>query len=241
MFAVLSDIHGNKQALESVIEDMESFPIEGIILLGDLIDYGMQSNEVIELIRERWQNKVICNIWGNHEKAILTSDYSCFSSLRGVESAKHTAAQLKSSVLDYLQSELTKSGLYEFGLADKRILAVHGSLEDHYWKSIDCSVNSVEYSKFDVVLSGHSHYSHMFTKFYEAEDNKRRNKHAVIFINPGSVGQPRNHIPFAQYALLDVETMSVFMRAVKYDVVAAMSLFDGSRDVFYKERLMYGV
>ena len=43
LYAVLSDIHGNLFALESVVRDMQSFDISSVILLGDLIDYGMQS------------------------------------------------------------------------------------------------------------------------------------------------------------------------------------------------------
>ena len=56
MYAILSDIHGNMYALEKVVEDMEKYNIEGIILLGDLIDYGMQSNEVVKYIKENWKD-----------------------------------------------------------------------------------------------------------------------------------------------------------------------------------------
>ena len=46
-YAVLSDLHGNLQAAQAVAEDMKYNSIQGMILLGDLIDYGMQSNEMI--------------------------------------------------------------------------------------------------------------------------------------------------------------------------------------------------
>ena len=81
----------------------------------------------------------------------------------------------------------------------------------------------------------------MFTRFYDHADPERRNKHAVLFINPGSVGQPRNHNPAAQYALLDTRTMAVVLRAVPYDVEAAMASYDGSVDDFYRARLKTGV
>ena len=71
-YAILSDIHGNLFALREVANDFED--IDYIILLGDLIDYGMQSNEVVEYIKENFSSKIICNIWGNHEKAILKED-----------------------------------------------------------------------------------------------------------------------------------------------------------------------
>ncbi len=241
MYAILTDIHGNLYALEQVVRDMMQYPVDGIILLGDLIDYGMQSNEVVEYIRNDLQDRIICNIWGNHERAILTTDYSCFSSQRGIESAKYTASQLSEEVLGYLDSELIHEGKMEFELNGKKALAVHGSLEDNFWKSISPDNVRGDYNRFDIVFSGHSHYSHFFTKFYDADDIERRNKHSVVFINPGSVGQPRNQNPDAQYALLDIASGTVIMRSVPYDIESVMSLYDGNVDDFYRLRLKTGV
>ena len=241
MYAVLSDIHGNLYALESVIIDMEKYPVDGIILLGDLIDYGMQSNEVVEHIKEKLTDKVICNIWGNHEHAILTDDFSHFSSQRGVDSARYTKGQLSDKARDFLEKMLIHEGEAELEIGGKRVLAVHASLEDPYWKAIAPDNVRGDYSKYDLVISGHSHLSHFFTKFYDSDDPKRRNRHVVHFLNPGSVGQPRDHDPNAKYALIDIDTGSVLFRSVPYDIEAAMSLFDGSVDDFYRERLEFGV
>ena len=241
VYAVLSDLHGNLYALESVARDLERRGVAGIFLLGDLIDYGMQSNEVVAYIRENWRGRVLCNLWGNHERAILTEDYTHFSSRRGVESARHTAAQLSGESRRYLESELTQEGCLELELEGKRILAVHGSQEDPFWRAIEPGQLRGDYGAYDVVLSGHSHYAHVFSQFYEADDPARRNKHETRFINPGSVGQPRNHSPAAQYALFEPQTMAVSLRAVPYDVDAAMALFDGSVDDFYRARLKTGV
>lgn len=73
-----------------------------------------------------------------------------------------------------------------------------------------------DYSSYDIVISGHSHYSHYFQKFYNADDVEMRNKKIVHFINPGSVGQPRNHNPNAQYAIIDIKDMSVSLNTVNY-------------------------
>lgn len=240
-YAVLSDIHGNLYALESVAEDMERFDIKGILLLGDLIDYGMQSNEVVDFIRAKWQDRLLCSIWGNHERAILCSDFTGFSSQRGADSARHTAAKLSEASRRYLDDCLVHEGRLALTLGGKRVLAVHGSLEDPYWKAISPDEPGGDYRDYDVVLSGHSHYAHAFSRFYEADDPARRNRHEVRFINPGSVGQPRNHAPAAQYALFDPETMSIDLRSVRYDVEAAMALFDGSVDDFYRARLQNGI
>ncbi|WP_406534316.1 metallophosphoesterase family protein [Methanobrevibacter sp.] len=240
-YAILSDIHGNLFALKEVINDLSNRDIESVILLGDLIDYGMQSNEVVAFIKENLSSKIICNIWGNHENAILTEDFNHFSSKRGVESAKFTASQLNEDAESYLNNELIHDGKYKFKLDGKDVLAIHGSLNDSYWKSIFPDNLNGDYSGYDIVLSGHSHYPHCFQKFYEVDNPEMRNKKAVLFINPGSVGQPRNHNPNAQYAILDSENMAVELKAVKYPVEKAMDLYDGQIDEFYQKRLRNGI
>lgn len=241
MYALLSDIHGNMFAFQSVLEDMKQYNIEGIILLGDLIDYGMQSNEVITYLKDKLRYKIICNIWGNHEHSIMLEDFTKFSSQRSVESAKYTASLLSDETRTYLDTQFHKEGNYEFWLKRRKCLAVHGSLDDYYWKAISPENVQGEYNKYDFVFSGHSHYSHVFTKFYDVNALSLRNKHAVRFINPGSIGQPRNHNPRAQYALLDVETESVNLRAVTYEVEKAMAMYNGDIDMFYRDRLKIGV
>ena len=240
-YAILSDIHGNLFALEEVFRDLTSQDIDSIILLGDLIDYGMQSNEVVEFIRKEFSSKIICNIWGNHENAILTGDFSHFSSQRGVESAKFTDSVLTQDSRDYLNEELVREAKLEFELDGKKALAVHGSLNDYYWKAIFPDNLNGNYIDYDIVLSAHSHYPHVFQKFYEFDNPLMRNKKSVLFINPGSVGQPRNHNPNAQYAILDAELMSVELKSVEYPKYEAMDLFDGSVDEFYKKRLENGI
>ena len=238
-YAILSDIHGNLFALEEVVRDFKD--IDHIILLGDLIDYGMQSNEVVEFIHENLTEKIICNLWGNHEKAILTEDYDHFSSKRGVESAQYIGSQLSDFTKSYLDNECTHEGFYEMSLEGKKALAIHGSLNDAYWKSIFPDNLNGEYVEYDIVMSGHSHYPHAFQKFYEVDNPEMRNKKSVLFINPGSVGQPRNHNPNAQYAVLDSESMSVELRSVEYPKDKAMSLYDGNVDDFYRKRLNRGI
>ncbi len=239
--AILSDIHGNLHALDAVIDDLNNNNVDKLIFLGDLIDYGMQSNEVVEYIKDNLSSKIICNIWGNHERAILTHDFKFFSSKRGVESAKFTDLQLSDDARSYLNSELINTGKYEFNLDSNNVLAVHGSLNDYFWKAIFPDNLNGDYVGYDIVLSGHSHYPHVFQKFYDVNNPDMRNKKSVLFINPGSVGQPRNHNPNAQYAILDTELMSVDLKSVKYPVKEAMDLFDGNIDEFYQKRLEKGI
>ncbi len=242
-YAVMSDIHGNLFALEAICEDLRRFDIDGIFLLGDLIDYGMQSNETISYLRREVINRypIMCNIRGNHEQAILLNEYDRFSSERGKDCARYTSSILTQDSFSWLNSTLDESGKSESEICGKKILAVHGSLEDVYWKSIFPQELRGDYREYDLVLSGHSHQPHIFSIYYECEAIKMRGKKKVTFINPGSVGQPRNHNPNASYAIFDPVGGMMMLRSVQYDVDAAMALYHGQVDDFYRSRLEVGV
>lgn len=237
---ILSDIHGNLNALTAVLDDVKNDKVDACILLGDLIDYGMHSNEVIKMIKEL-KYPVVCNIRGNHEDAILNENYDRFSSDRGRESALHTRRCLNESSWYYIQNVMSDVGKTEFTIDGKRCLAVHGSLKDVFWKSIEVTDDFANYSCYDYVFSGHSHLPHYFEKYFTVNDIAKRNKKKVIFINPGSVGQPRNLNSCAQYAILDTENEELKLKKTRYNIKEEQKSFDDSVDEFYKLRLTEGI
>lgn len=238
--AILSDIHGNLAAMETVAGYLQAHPVSGLLLLGDLIDYGMHSNEVVELIRAL-PYPVLCNLRGNHEQAILTEEYARFSSERGRDCAKYTRSVLSEGTWAYLRQEMSGGGMREFTLEGKPCLAVHGSLADVYWKSISPGQDLSAYKGYDYVFSGHSHLPHFFEVFHPVEDPANRNKKKTVFLNPGSVGQPRNLNPMAQFALLDTESGEVHMVRLPYDIAGEQKAYTGQVDEFYKVRLERGL
>jgi len=244
-YLILSDIHGNVSAFDAMLSDCQNDDFNGVIILGDCIDYGMRSNEIIQKLitlgEGEWKDKILINIWGNHEKLVVDKDLERLSTDRGRVMAQYTARQLSAESVEYINTAMNKTGIQEFNLCGLKCLAVHGSLDDNYWKAIGPENLRGDYHDYDMVLGGHSHYSHCFTHFYEADRPEFRNKKAVMFINPGSVGQPRNHNPLAQYAVLSLPSKRVELRAVEYDVVFEQSLFPDEIDEFYKVRLTNGV
>ena len=98
-----------------------------------------------------------------------------------------------------------------------------------------------EYKKYDYVFSGHSHLPHIFGEYYYVDNIEYRNKKRTMFINPGSVGQPRNHNPRAQFVLWDTETDEFKMCAVDYNIEREQKAFSDKIDSFYKKRLLTGV
>lgn len=244
-YLILSDIHGNVSAFEAVLSDCLNENISGVILLGDNIDYGMRSNEIISKLDELrnfvWKDKIIAEIWGNHEKLVSDNDLERLSTDRGRVMAKYTKKHLSERSLNYIQEDMEKEGFREVVIEGLQCLAVHGSQEDPYWKSIAPGNLRGDYTQYDIVFSGHSHYPHCFTGFFQIENKQLRNKKAVLFINPGSIGQPRNQNPRAQYAVLSLPSRRVELRAVEYDVKAEQALFPAEIDEFYKNRLTTGV
>lgn len=238
---VMSDIHGNKEALQAVIDKAVCHrDIEACILLGDLIDYGMHSNEVIQMVR-LLPYPLLCNLYGNHEDAVVRNEYSRFSSDRGRECARYTRTILSQESWEYIHCEMERHGRKEFTYRGKKCLGIHGSMEDVYWQSIHPEQQLPEYWNYDYVFSGHSHLPHFVEKYYACDDIRHRNTKKVIFINPGSVGQPRNLNHMAQFVLLDIDQEQVFFEKAEYDIDAAQAAYHGQVDKFYCERLRRGI
>lgn len=236
----MSDIHGNMEALKAVKKRIAKQKIEKMILLGDIIDYGPHSNEVISYLNT-WSYGIICNIRGNHEEAIINNEYSRFSSDRGRDSARYTRGCLDSNSWQYINEAMAGNTYFEFVLETKKCLAVHGSLIDTAWKAIVPSNISESYTRYDYVFSGHSHLPHVFAEYFASADKEYRNKSRTMFVNPGSVGQPRNHNPRAQFIVWNTETDEFEMCGVEYDIKREQSAFSDSIDVFYRDRLELGI
>ncbi|MBR3669980.1 MAG: metallophosphoesterase family protein, partial [Fibrobacter sp.] len=71
--ALLSDIHANVTALNAVLEEVGRRHVDKFVLLGDLVNYGMRPNEIVDMIRSM-DDKFVAKIWGNHEKAVMDND-----------------------------------------------------------------------------------------------------------------------------------------------------------------------
>ena len=243
---ILSDIHGNLSALEAVIQDFQSkYRPEALILLGDLIDYGMRSNEVIELIQKlEKEYPILCNLYGNHEAAaIFPVDHLLkFSSDRGRKSLLYTIEHLSRDSFNYMSSWMETKGEKVLELDGNKILCIHGDLTSPFWGKMSSEeMIRPEYSEFDYVFSGHSHIPRLVDIFYTVNNPCKRNKKKTVFINPGSVGQPRNHNPLAQYVYFDLASETIHHNAVLYDVNAEQKFFTQEVDSFYKDRIRMGI
>ena len=241
--ALLADIHANVTALQAVLADIEQTgSADAFALLGDLVNYGPRPNEAIDIIRTLPRQKVLVNLWGNHEYSIFSGSLQRFATDRGRSVLQYTNSILTQESKDYLDKEMDHNGTCSKEIENNRFLFMHGSMDDPFWGKFGIEgINDERFAPFDYVVSAHSHVPHYVEYFFASDNQEYRNRKRTIFINPGSVGQPRNHNPYAQYGILDTETGSFEHRSVWYDIEKEQALFDERVDSFYKERLKKGI
>jgi len=232
---LLSDIHANLTALRAVLtHSADKYGCDlPIVHLGDVIDYCMRPNETISELAQV-SNRFVANIRGNHEMAYFGVEADRFSSPRGLAANQFTQRHLDGDGKSFISD--MDIGEKELTLEGRRLLCVHGDMHDLYWGKMPMEeMNDACYEAFDFVFNGHTHVPHLHYVF----DKKTGRKTA--FVNPGSVGQPRNCNPLAQYAVVDLESMSVAFECVPYDVSIEQSLFTDELHPYYKERLSKGI
>lgn len=191
---VLSDIHGNRIALDAVLADMP--PVDALVCAGDVVGYNPWHGACVDALRERSARTVM----GNHDRAVVQNTGFGFNSMAtaGVEHARETLTDDQLAWLADLPEERT-----EF---DGRLKLVHGHPDnpDRYTYPEEFGTHLLEGE--DVLVLGHTH----------VQGHERFEEGVVM--NPGSVGQPRDDDPRAAYAVLDLETLSVTERRVEYDI-----------------------
>ena len=225
-FAIISDVHANFEALEAVLTETRGLDT---ICLGDLVDYGANPNEVIELVRGRG----IRTIMGNHDWAAVNGDTSLFNP-RAAMSSIWTQRHLTSQNLEYLRA---LSPEFRDRLAGPEAYFTHGSPDDRLWEYVDPRTHADLFghylSRLGVALIG---LGHTHVPYVWQEQGK------TVF-NPGSVGQPRDGNPKASYAVVAVEgrVATVDLRRAEYDVQkAASKILDAGLPAPHASRLFSG-
>ncbi|MEJ5201087.1 MAG: metallophosphoesterase family protein [Anaerolineales bacterium] len=216
---VISDIHANLTALEAVLEAAGS--VDATWCLGDLVGYGPDPNECIELVRSL--PSLVC-LLGNHDAA-ATSHISL--------NAFNYDARLS---VHWLRGVLKPQNMsFLAGLPEKyvthQVTLTHGSPRNPVWEYLlDTHTAAFNFDFFDTHLCfvGHSHVplaylalngtGNVECQLFNNGDKLKLTMRAIL--NPGSVGQPRDHDPRASYAIFDPEEMTWELHRVEYDVLS---------------------
>ncbi len=239
--ALISDVHGNLEALENVLRDIEKQGAEKIQFLGDAVGYGCNPNECVKLIASHCDIKLL----GNHDYAAM-----------GLE-AVDNFNQLAQNSIQWTQEALTKKSIAT--LADFEMEAdflsfhlVHSSpSEPDQWHYILTPAQAAkEFNAFDqpACFVGHSHLptvymlddSNEVVQFAKSSWQRMDNKKYII--NIGSVGQPRDGDPRACYLLFDIESNMAQYQRVEYDIKKVQGkMLKANLPDFLIERLAVGL
>ncbi len=239
---IVSDIHANLVALETVLKDANKF--DRVWCLGDVVGYGPQPNACIERLRAF---DLLC-IAGNHDWAVLDKlDLEEFNP-DARRAAIWTRNQLTPANRDWLHAlpERIPTQAEKFTL-------VHGSPRYPIWEYVlTPAVARINFDFFDTLLClvGHTHVPVLY-RFHRDEQTATaellpENFSTVLgpermMINPGSVGQPRDGDPRAAYALLDLDTLTLTHRRVAYDIAATQADMEQAKlPTRLIQRLSYG-
>lgn len=230
--AILSDIHGNFEALTAAYAFLDAEHVDALYCLGDTIGYGANPNECCALLRERG---AIC-VLGNHDAALWDDAiYMQFTPL-AQRAMDWTRGHVNEEEKRFLQSLplLVTSGESTF---------VHASLDRpelfrYVFTESDARLN-LALSTTPLCWIGHSHYPVIFSEDGEAE---RVGKEGKYIVNVGSVGQPRDGDPRLSFGLFDTDTYRYRQIRLSYDMeTACRKILNAGLPYRLGERLLSGV
>ena len=229
--AVISCLHANLAAVEAVLDDIDSKGITSVTCLGDLVGYGPQPNEVINLVRGR--NIQTCQ--GCWDEDIIDGLNSCECSYPSqlAERRGHRAHEWTAEIL----TDENKQFLAELPMTLRRgtMLFVHGSPNSqHEYLLPDmnafAALERVETAGAETMFCGHTHQPYVRElsggsirvrvqqKCMESASEQELQLPMRRIVNAGSVGEPRHGSTKATYVVHNEETGAVTIREVDYDI-----------------------
>ena len=217
--AIISDIHANTEALEAALSDISRQKIDETVCLGDIVGYGANPNECIEIIKKSCP---LC-ILGNHDAAavgLLSTDHFNVHAKIAID---WTVENLNAQGQSFLRSLPLKENKFSHTF-------VHATpYEPNMWyyiTSLEEAAFNFQFFDTSFCFVGHTHipiiivlenekevYVHQGNSIQFNDDKQKR-----FLINVGSVGQPRDRNPLSCYGLLDTETRTFSYQRIAYDI-----------------------
>ena len=226
-FALISDIHGNIDALDAVMADIKEFPVRGTLCLGDIVGYGPEPAACVQRVMET----CAVTVFGNHEAMLFLAEQFPPEELGASVGAPIALAfkQISGEQMKWLR------GLPITADLDPMMLS-HAALNDignfHYIHDIGEAKAHFAAQKTFISFHGHTHVPAIWEEkagqiscFEPLDKPVRLDEGNRYAINVGSVGQPRDNDHRACYALYDYENRLLLHRRVEYDIARAQARF----------------
>jgi predicted phosphodiesterase len=239
--AIISDIHGNLQALEAALEAAAASTCEELWCLGDVVGYGADPDACVALVAD---HAALC-LAGNHDLAVIGKLPLEQFSRGAAVAAQWTRENSRPETLEFLHKLEPQNIEEAVGL-------FHGSPRDPVWEYVLSPLQAelcLDAQTHRVCLIGHSHVALSFSRADgESASGQTRAPGEQLdlaggewLINPGSVGQPRDGDPRAAWLELDLDGWEAVYRRIEYDIAGAAAAIRAARlPDSLAERLAYG-
>lgn len=198
--AVISDIHGNMDALNSVLEKIKQKECDKIFCLGDIALAGPEPKETIKKIKELIETEDFTIIQGNTDKMLSVFSFDTYNSILNKDTVMGAAYLADSQLLNeeekkFLSKLPQQQEIELFGI---KILLVHGSPRKNDENIFpNMKIEEVETiikgTNADIIFCGHTH----MPCGYQTNTNQ-------TVVNAGSIGRPLTHKPESCFAILDI-------------------------------------
>lgn len=217
-YAIIADIHANLDAFQVVLEDIKQQNCTHVVCLGDVVGYGANPKECLDLVR----GMNIPVVKGNHDEYIGSDESPDGFNDAAAEAVAWTRAQLTEEDRKWLRD------LKYFRLV-ANFSIVHATLDapqrwGYVFEKLEAAA-SFTYQNTQICFFGHTHVPVAFIRDtgvrggtyskFRVEPGKK------YFVNVGSVGQPRDGNPKAAYVIYDMPAQTIELRRLDYDIASA--------------------
>lgn len=215
MKAIISDVHGNIEALKAVLRDIKKRGLKQVLFLGDAVGYGPDPDECVKTL----SSECVILLAGNHDWAVLDQTDINYFNPYAKASILWTKRNISETGISILKNfEILRE------IEDKKIFLVHSTPKEptewHYLLTLwDAEIN-FHYFDNKICFLGHSHQPFIIERLPSGEMITHKNEVKIketsrYIVNVGSVGQPRDRDPRACYAVID-EWIRIYR--VEYDI-----------------------
>ena len=237
-FAIIADIHGNMEAFQVVLEDINDQKCTHYACLGDVVGYNANPKECLDIVRSM---NIPC-VKGNHDEYCSSEETMEGFNPAAAEAVNWTRRQLTEDDKQWLRDLKYQRMVNNFTI-------VHATLDGpQRWGYVFdklAAAASFTYQNTNVCFFGHTHVPVAFMRDsvvrggtyskFKVDAGKK------YFVNVGAVGQPRDNNPKAAYVVYDLAEGTIEIRRLEYDIGAAQrKILKAGLPERLAERLAYG-
>ena len=232
--AVISDIHGNLEALSTALGYIDEHGIKDIYCLGDVVGYGPNPNECIEIVRQR------CNVvlMGNHDYAAIGLARIEYFNQFAKMATYWTMERLTKANQEFLKQ-------LPFIYQTDNMIFVHAAPSNpshwYYILSVEDARMEMESFKQNVCFVGHSHVPVIYTEDKAIKSDIKIEHNQKYIVNVGSIGQPRDGDPRLSFVIYEPNDGALKYIRLNYNVEKTyQKIIKSGLPTFLAERLLKG-